>query len=79
MSKGEEFFLSRIPQASGLAQPPGLAPKWKAQPPGLAPKYSRVRLYFGARLEEKSPLGVERGFDGCYSHSIVPVGFGVRS
>ena len=48
MSKGEEFYLSRIPQASGLAPPPGLAPKWKAQPPGLAPKYSRVRLYFGA-------------------------------
>ena len=36
-------------------------------------------FHFGTRLEEKSPLGVERGFDGCYSHSIVPVGFGVRS
>jgi hypothetical protein len=36
------------PQASGLAQPPGLAPKWKAQPPGLAPKVqSRATLLWG--------------------------------
>ena len=42
MSKGEEFFLSRIPQASRLA------PKWNPQVQGLAPKYSRLRLYFGA-------------------------------
>ena len=48
MSMGEEFLLGRIAHASGLAPPPGLAPKWKAPPPGLAPKYSRVRLYFGA-------------------------------